>query len=191
MTPFTVSSGSGRNLEESFLWRESGLLQVQVRTSVTCTSTGDPCEEVDYGTGSYSIPAGATWLSTWSEPGVINLEAQSGGPVGEPVVVADPDALVIGLIYVGMDIFDYERDENIAITFSLLLCLGLAIGGAYFILRKMKQNLMGVMTAAAYFMFIFVGMGLVLFGVPPGLVVVMVAAPVIIFGLIFIRRLAL
>ena len=189
--PFAVSGDEGRAREEVFLWRTFGLLQINVRVSVKCTRSSGTCSDVGYGGTEYDIPAQATWISTWSQPTLLNVEPPQGTATEGSSPAAAPDAAVIGLVYAVMDGFEYPRSETLATTFSVLLCLGAAIGGAIFILRRMKTTMVGVILAAAFFLFIFVGLGMELFGVPPALVVVIVAVPIMGMALTVIRRTAL
>ena len=189
--PFAVLGDDGRAREETFLWKLFGLLRINVRVSVKCTLSSGTCSDVGYGGTEYDIPAQVTWISTWSEPALLNLEPPQGSATEGALPVAAPDAAIVSLIYVVMDGVEYPRSETLAITMSLLLCLALAIGGAIFILRKMQPTLMGVVLAVAFFLFIFVGLGLELFGVPPELVVVIVAVPIVGMALSLIRRMAL
>ena len=189
--PFAVSGDGGRAREEVFLWRTFGLLRINVRVSVKCTRSSGTCSDVGYGGTEYDIPAQATWISTWSQPTLLNVEPPQGTATKGSSPAAAPDAAVIGLVYAVMDGFEYPRSETLATTFSVLLCLGAAIGGAIFILRRMKTTMVGVMLATAFFLFIFVGLGMELFGVPPALVVVVVAVPIMGMALTVIRRMAL
>ena len=189
--PFAVSGDGGRAREEVFLWRTFGLLRINVRVSVKCTRSSGTCSDVGYGGTEYDIPAQVTWISTWSQPTLLNVEPPQGAATKGSSPAAAPDAAVIGLVYAVMDGFEYPRSETLATTFSVLLCLGAAIGGAIFILRRMKITMVGVMLATAFFLFIFVGLGMELFGVPPALVVVVVAVPIMGMALTVIRRMAL
>ena len=189
--PFAVIGDSGRALEEVFLWRELGLLQVNVRVSAKCTlSSGSNCR-VTYGTNSYSIPGQTTWISTWSEATLLNIAATQDVVATEAVAVPEPSALVIGIIYTIMDAVNFNRSEELAVALSLVLCLALASGVAWYLLKKLKPTFQGVAISSGCFLFIFVGLGLELFGVPPALVVIVVSIPCTLAALVLIRRFAL
>ena len=188
--PFAVTADGGKALEEVFLWKKFGLLRTNVRVSVECLRVNNDCTDVLYAGVEYDIPKQTTWISTWSEPALLNLDSPQR-VAGEAPDPNEPDAGVVGLILLVMGGAGYPISETLATTFSVLLCLGLAVGGAVFIVRRMGATLVGVSLSAAFALFIFVGLGLELFGVDPALVVVIIAAPLTLAALTLIRRLSL
>ena len=178
----------GQSQEDLFIWTLPGLLAVRAMVWMDCkyTAATSICD-VNYGGVDYDIPGTELWVSTWSNAGSVNLVgvvAEAGSVVGP----SEPDPAVIQLIYAIFDGIGQERSATLAKTLSVLLCLALGLAGGKFILSKVGATFMGVVLSVAFFMFIFAGLGISLFGVPPALVVVMVVLPLMGAAMMLIRR---
>ena len=181
----------GQSQEDVFIWTRPGLLAVRALVWMDCeyTAATSICD-VNYGGVDYDIPGTQLWVSTWSNAGSVNLVGvvdEAGSVVGP----SEPDPAVIQMIYAVFDGIGQERSETLAKTLSVLLCLALGLAGGAFILSRVGVTFIGVVLSAAFFMFIFAGLGVLLFGVPPALVVVMVVLPLMGATMISIRRMSL
>ena len=178
----------GQSQEDLFIWTLPGLLAVRAMVWMDCEYTvATSICDVNYGGVDYDIPGTELWVSTWSNAGSVNLVgvvAEAGSVVGP----SEPDPAVIQLIYAIFDGVGQELSATLAKTLSVLLCLALGLAGVAFILSRVGVTFIGVVLSAAFFMFIFAGLGILLFGVPPALVVVMVVLPLMGAAMMSIRR---
>ena len=178
----------GQSQEDLFIWTLPGLLAVRAMVWMDCEYTvATSICDVNYGGVDYDIPGTELWVSTWSNAGSVNLVGVVD-EVGSVLGPSEPDPAVIQLIYAIFDGIGQERSATLAKTLSVLLCLALGLAGGKFILSKVGATFMGVVLSVAFFMFIFAGLGISLFGVPPALVVVMVVLPLMGAAMMLIRR---
>ena len=150
----------GQSQEDLFIWTLPGLLAVRAMVWMDCkyTAATSICD-VNYGGVDYDIPGTELWVSTWSNAGSVNLVgvvAEAGSVVGP----SEPDPAVIQLIYAIFDGIGQELSATLAKTLSVLLCLALGLAGGAFILSRVGVTFIGVVLSAAFFMFIFAGLGI-------------------------------
>ena len=166
------------------------LLEIEVNNTFACAETAANDCELTYDGQDFAVPAGESWSTTWSAPGLVRFDAAGGG-VGGVAASREPDPAVtegIDLFLEQMKVPEESRQADVlAVVLGGLLSIGVgvAVGVAA---RGPAVN--RVILGAAITFTLLGGVGTVLFGFPDEVIALMATLAMILAAAFLVRRFA-
>ena len=178
-TVFDYAPAAGRNI-----------LEIEVNNTFSCAaSAGAPCELV-YDGRDHAIPAGESWSTTWSAPGLVQFGDMAGG-FGSAATDRDPAPAVTQAIDLALEqaMVPEESRQTEALAVLLGGVLSIGVGVALGVVAR-GPAVNRVILGAGIAFTLLGGVATVLFGFPDELIAMMAAVVMIMAAAFLIKRFA-
>ena len=166
------------------------ILEIEVNNTFTCDAAAASACELTYDGRDHEIPAGESWSTTWSAPGLVRFDDEAGG-FGSQAASRDPDPAVTEAIDLVLEQVMVPEDSRQTETLAVLLggLVAIAVGVAVGVLAR-GPAVNRVTLGAGITFTLLGGVISVLFGFPDELTAILAALAMILGSAFLVRRFA-
>ena len=166
------------------------LLEIEVNNAFACAETAANDCELTYAGEDFAIPAGESWSTTWSAPGLVRFDTEGGG-VGGVATSREPDPAVtegIDLFLEQMKVPEESRQSDVlAVVLGGLISIGVGVAVA---VAARGPAVNRVILGAGITFTLLGGVATVLFGFPDEVIALMATLAMILAAAFLVRRFA-